>query len=75
MKKQFVIVNSVTYAMRGKDILRRHGIRAYIERVSGKQDQIGCGYGLYIPERIDEGIKLLKNAGISIRGFQERGSR
>lgn len=34
-----LVVSSVTYAMKGRDLLFRHGIRGYVERIPGQRKQ------------------------------------
>ena len=33
MGKPLLVVSSVTYAMKGRELLFRHGIRGYVERI------------------------------------------
>lgn len=70
--KQLIIVGSVTYAMKGREILFYHGIRAYIERLPRTPDTPGCGYGIYVPSRADEAEKILREAHIHVLGRKER---
>lgn len=58
MGKPLLVVSSVTYAMKGKDVLFRHGIRSYVERIP-QTGETGCGYGVYVPERPDEAERIL----------------
>ncbi len=58
MGKPLLVVSSVTYAMKGKELLFRRGIRAYVERIP-QMGEAGCGYGVYVPERADEAEKIL----------------
>jgi hypothetical protein len=69
--KQLIIVGSVTYAMKGREILFNHGIRAYIERLPRTPDTPGCGYGIYVPERADEAEQILREADIHVLGRKE----
>lgn len=41
-------VNSITYANKGKDLLRRNGFSAYIERLPNPQKGEGCGYRIKV---------------------------
>ena len=59
MEKPVIQVSSVTYAMKGRDILFHHGIRAYVER-STRSSKAGCGYSLYVPEKTDEAEEILR---------------
>ena len=70
--KKVLVLSSITYAMKSRDLLFRHGIRAYVERVP-RTKETGCGYGVYVPQSIDEAERLLKENGVRILGRAERG--
>ena len=65
MGKPLINVGTITYAMKGKDILARYGISAYIEKTASG-DGRGCGYVLYTPGRYDDAYRILKESGIRI---------
>ena len=65
MGKPLIIVSSVTYAMKGKEILFVYGIRSYVERIP-KTRETGCGYGVYVPDRTDEAERILRENGIRV---------
>ncbi len=65
MGKPLIVVSSVTYAMKSKEILSKWGIRAYVERIP-KTEETGCGYGVYVPYRAEEAEKILRDHGIRI---------
>lgn len=67
MGKPLIVVSSATYAMKAKDILLRHGIRSYVERVP-KTAKTGCGYGLYVPGGIDTAERILRDNNIRVLG-------
>lgn len=71
MEKPVIQVSSVTYAMKGRDLLFRSGIKAYVER-STRTSRAGCGYGLYVPEQTDRAEQLLRQAGFRILERLER---
>lgn len=73
MGKPLIVVGSITFAMKGRDILGRRGIRANVERIPYHSDTRGCGYGLYVPERTDEAENILRSAGIPVTGREQRG--
>ena len=54
MEKPLIMVSSVTYAMKGKQILNNAGIRCEIERTQKRDVKNGCGYSLYVPQNADE---------------------
>lgn len=71
MGKPLIMVSSVTYAMKGKDLLFRHGIRSYVERIP-QSGGAGCGYGVYVPSRADEAEKILLENHIRVLGRLEQ---
>ncbi len=74
MNKPLIMVSSVTYAMKGKQILNSFGIRSEIERTAKRDMKNGCGYSLYVPKDTDEAEKILKENHIKIIGRSERGN-
>lgn len=72
MEKNLIIIGSVTYAMKAKELLFDKGIKAYVER-HRKTKEFGCGYALYIPSRALEAEKILIANNIKIRAFIKRG--
>lgn len=61
-----IVTGTVTYAIRGRDILRRAGITAAVERNSSGLGRLGCGYGIVVRGNIDEIVELLNKNGIKI---------
>ena len=45
MDKNIINSGTITYATRGRDILRSYGYKAYVFRTEGKS-AIGCGYSI-----------------------------
>ena len=72
MNRSFFIVNSITYAMKSRDLLLHHGINGYVERSIKSKEKYGCGYGIYIPRRADEAEQILRKNGIRILARTER---
>lgn len=72
MEKNLLILGSVTYAMKAKDLLFSKGIKAYIERHKNAKEY-GCGYAVYVPNNAKEAEKILIENNIKIRAFVNRG--
>ena len=72
MGKPLIMVSSVTYAMKGKQILNNVGIRCEIERTPKRDAQNGCGYSLYVPKNTDEAEKILRENNVKVIGRSER---
>ena len=68
MGKELIMVTSITFAIKGRDLLRNSGIRAYIERTPNSYDHAGCGYSIYVPENAGYAAKILERAGIKVLG-------
>ena len=65
MEKEWIVVSSVTHAMRGREVLERAGFRVRITRLRGIAD-VGCGYCL-VPDRdIGRAEALLREKGIHV---------
>ena len=72
MKKDLILLPSVTYAMKAKSILEKYTIRAYIQRTPKKAEIRSCGYCLFVPDNADEAEAILRKNGIRILGRGER---
>ncbi len=72
-EKPLIVVSSVTYALKGRDLLFARGIKAYVERLPRTREN-GCGYGLYVPRRTEEAERILREAGVKVFYRTERGS-
>ena len=74
MGKPLLVVSSVTYAMKSRDLLSARGFRAYVERIP-RTRETGCGYGVYVPQGADEAERILKENGVRILGRMEQEGR
>ncbi|WP_407382866.1 DUF3343 domain-containing protein [Ruminococcus sp.] len=72
MKKELILLPSVTYAMKAKSILDQAQIRSYIQRTPKNTGIKSCGYCLFVPNRTDEAEKFLRSKGIRILGRAQR---
>ncbi|MBO5358965.1 MAG: DUF3343 domain-containing protein [Clostridia bacterium] len=70
MKRYVIATGTVTYAIKGRDILRKNGFSVKIERITGDKT-LGCGYVLIISEKVSEAEKILKNNGVKILKIAE----
>lgn len=70
-----IMLTSVTYAMKAKDILIRQGIRSDIVRTPKHNSPTGCGYSLYVPKRFDDAVSIINSSGIKVLGTASEGER
>ncbi|MBE6731851.1 MAG: DUF3343 domain-containing protein [Ruminococcaceae bacterium] len=68
--KYIINLGSVTYAMKAKEILFSHGIKAYIEK-NHRQGAFGCGYGVSVKDKKEETLKILREHGIKVYSVTE----
>lgn len=64
----FVTVGSITYAIKGRDILMNNGIKAYIERTPKGYNDTGCGYSIYFKADEQVATDMLQKAGVKLKG-------
>ena len=63
------VLSSVTYAMKGRDLLAENGIPSVLTRAAAIRKVRGCGYGLQMKESLRERAEtILRKAGISLLG-------
>ena len=66
MNRYTIITGTVTYAIKGRDILRDNGFKVSIERNSTGLSRYGCGYGIVLSGNIEHAERLLKKYGVKI---------
>ena len=68
MKQTMIETGTITYAIKGRDLLRKAGYQAKIARNFGGA---GCGYGIAVTGDTEAALALLKKAGIKTFGIKE----
>ena len=63
-------VGSATNAMRGKRLLEKHGVRAYIRKLRADRTH-GCGYGLLVMRTDVPVVSLLNKGGVAVLDVRE----
>lgn len=71
MKRYIIATGTITYAIKGRDLLRRKGFNAKIERITSGRI-VGCGYTIVITGNIAEAERLLQDAGVKILEISEK---
>lgn len=67
MEKSIIVVKSITFAMRGQQLLNNYGISAYIERSIGAASRYGCGYSVRVrTSDVARAVQILKESGIHV---------
>ena len=64
-RKSIIAVSSVTYAMKGADILQKSGIRRRVTKIKPDKTKKGCTYGIAVDTSDTENAaRLLKIGGV-----------
>ena len=73
MNKKGIKVGSLTYAMKGRDLLQKNGYKAYLTRNPQPDTEEGCGYVIYVNNIDKRCFSVLKSAGIKVYGVVDLG--
>ncbi len=73
MEKKGIKVGSVTYAMKGRNLLQKHGYKAYLTRNPNPLDDEGCGYVIYVNNIDDKCFNILRRNNIQVKGTVDLG--
>lgn len=72
MKRYVITTGTITYALKGKDLLRKKGIKANVERITSGAGSAGCGYSIIVEGDLKTAEGILRNAAIKILEINER---
>lgn len=73
MSKKGIRVGSLTYAMKGRDLLQKNGYKAYLTRNPHPEADEGCGYVIYVNNADKRCFSVLKSNGIKVYGVVDLG--
>ncbi len=71
MKRFRISTGTITYAIKGRDLLRRHRFKVNIERTHSSENGSGCGYSLVLSGDLSPAEELLRKAGVKILEIEE----
>ncbi|MBO4343906.1 MAG: DUF3343 domain-containing protein [Clostridia bacterium] len=72
----FFIVSSVTYAMKAKNALERHGIPCRVEKIKNVASLGGCGFGIKVPkDYLSVAKNIFFSEGINIAEITDCGAK
>ena len=71
MKGYLITAGTVTYALKGKEILIKKGYKASVEKVSTRENNLGCGYSIKVFGDIKPIEQILRNSGVKILKISE----
>mgnify|MGYP003295475510 CR=1 FL=1 len=65
-QNHYILVGSITNAMRGRRLLEAEGIRAYMHRDTKASEGDGCGFSLLVTEQVERAVRILKERGVRV---------
>lgn len=68
MEYNLIMLGSVTFAMKSRNILMKNNISSKIVRTPMHLTNKSCGYSLYLNNHFDRALEILRSNGISILG-------
>ena len=71
MKGYLITTGTVTYALKGRDILRKKGFKASVDKTSTNENNLGCGYSIKIYGDINNAERILRSNGVKILKISE----
>lgn len=71
MKRYFIITGTITYAIKGRDVLRRNGFNAEIKRAINLSGNVGCGYGIQTNCNPETAVSLFERSGVKYLQIKE----
>ena len=73
MNKKGIKVGSLTFAMKGRELLQKNGYKAYLTRNPNPETDEGCGYVIYVNNIDKRCFEILKRNGIKVNGTVDLG--
>lgn len=71
MNRYIISTGTITYAIKGRDLLRRKGFTAHIERRTAGLSGAGCGYNIILNGDIAAAEPILRGAGVKINEIKQ----
>lgn len=71
MKKYMIITGTITYAIKGRDLLKKNGYKAKIERTAPVNQGYGCGYVIITEGNVTFAKEILQKSGVKILDIKE----
>ena len=72
MKRYIITTGTVTYAIKGRDLLRKKGYKVKIERITSGKGAKGCGYCIILDGDMGDAENILQTAGVKILEINEK---
>ncbi len=74
MENRLIMLMNITVAVKARNILKQAGIHGYIEKTPQINNKSSCGYSVFVKDRVEEALKILKANNITVLGVTGRSS-
>ncbi len=65
-ERKIIAVSSVTYAMKGSELLAKNKIKRRITKLKPDKTKRGCAYGISVDSRdIEDAVRILRLGGVN----------
>lgn len=68
MEKNLIMFNSMTSAMRCKELLSRHGVASRVIRTPANLRRKSCGHSLLVKKDFKKAMEIIKKHDVKILG-------
>jgi len=66
MKKNYLVIGTVTHASMGRDLLRKSGFNASVHHTPSMTELNGCSYSIVVVGDVDRAVRILRSGGIKV---------
>ena len=74
MEENYFLVSSITYAIKGQELLQRKGYKAYVIR-DRERNEHGCGYAILARAPRERAADILAAGHVKVAGVREAEKR
>ena len=75
MENNLILFNSVTIAMRAREVLKKYNIYSTVVRTPISLNKKSCGYSLFINQDFKRALEVLSGNGIAYTGTAAVGAK
>ena len=68
MEEKIIMLGSITYALKAKEILKVKGIRADVIKTPKELSSCGCNHSIRVDGKVEEVESILKQNNITMQG-------
>ena len=71
MQRYSITVETVTQALKGREVLRKNGFRASVKKSTSDSENMGCAYNIVLEGgELSKAIRILHKSGITVKSVR-----